>query len=212
MRVLGIETSCDETAAAVYDGDGRLACARAVQPDGPARDLRRRGAGTGLPRPCSQAVAAVGENGRRRRGGHATIDGVAYTAGPGLIGALLVGAAVARSFAFAWDMPASGCITWKVICWRPCWRRSRRSSLSWRCWSPADIRCSPQVAGRPVPDPGQFAGRCGRRSLRQDRQAARPAVSRRTALAALAEQGRPDVFRFPRPLTERPGLDFSSAA
>ena len=57
MRVLGIETSCDETAVAVYDGGARPARARGLQPGRPARGLWRGGARAGLPRPSAQVVA-----------------------------------------------------------------------------------------------------------------------------------------------------------
>src|SRR5690606_38783104 len=108
MRVLGIETSCDETAAAVYDSETGLRSHRlysqaplhaaygGVVPELASRDHVRK-----LLPLIDQALADAGlEPGQ--------IDGVAYTAGPGLAGALLVGASVARSLAFAWDRPAVG--------------------------------------------------------------------------------------------------------
>ena len=69
------------------------------------------------------------------------LDGVAYTAGPGLIGALLTGAALARSLAYAWRCPRWACIIWKATCWRRCSSRSRRRFRMWRCWSPAATPC-----------------------------------------------------------------------
>lgn len=50
------------------------------------------------------------------------IDAVAYTAGPGLVGALLVGATVGRSLAFARMCLPFLYTIWKVICWRRCWK------------------------------------------------------------------------------------------
>lgn len=108
MRVLGIETSCDETGVALYDTrEGLLAQALhsqvamherygGVVPELASRDHIRR-----LPRlvhqVCEQAGVAFG-----------SIDGFAYTAGPGLAGALLVGAAFAAASAFALGRPAIG--------------------------------------------------------------------------------------------------------
>ena len=108
MRVLGIETSCDETGVAVYDtaGGGLLAHALysqiklhqeygGVVPELASRDHVRKLL------PMVQKVVA-------EAGGADSLDGVAYTAGPGLVGALLVGACLGRSLAFAWGLPALG--------------------------------------------------------------------------------------------------------
>ncbi|MCH6572906.1 MAG: tRNA (adenosine(37)-N6)-threonylcarbamoyltransferase complex transferase subunit TsaD [Proteobacteria bacterium] len=105
MRVLGIETSCDETGVAVYDGDRGLVAnavysqvglhARygGVVPELASRDHVRKLT------PMLREVTA-------QAGGR--IDGIAYTAGPGLVGALMVGAAVAKSLAYGWQVPALG--------------------------------------------------------------------------------------------------------
>ncbi|TDJ09729.1 MAG: tRNA (adenosine(37)-N6)-threonylcarbamoyltransferase complex transferase subunit TsaD [Gammaproteobacteria bacterium] len=105
MRVLGIETSCDETGVAVYDGDHGLVAnavysqaglhARygGVVPELASRDHVRKLT------PMLREVTA-------QAGGR--IDGIAYTAGPGLVGALMVGAAVAKSLAYGWQVPALG--------------------------------------------------------------------------------------------------------
>ena len=107
-RVIGIETSCDETAVAVYDGRlGLLShCLYSqvelhrlyggVVPELASRDHVRR-----LLPLVREALAAAGTS-------PDDLDGVAYTAGPGLIGALLVGVSFARSLAYAWGKPALG--------------------------------------------------------------------------------------------------------
>jgi N6-L-threonylcarbamoyladenine synthase len=106
MRVLGIETSCDETGVAIYDSEaGLLAHGLFSQIDmhaeygGVVPELASRDHIRKLPaliRTCfKEAGLAWGD-----------IDGVAYTSGPGLIGALMVGATVGRSMAMAWDVPA----------------------------------------------------------------------------------------------------------
>ncbi|WP_447867291.1 tRNA (adenosine(37)-N6)-threonylcarbamoyltransferase complex transferase subunit TsaD [Rahnella bonaserana] len=106
MRVLGIETSCDETGIAVYDSEAGLLANQlysqvklhadygGVVPELASRDHVRKTI------PLIQA--ALKEAGLTAQ----DIDGVAYTAGPGLVGALLVGATIGRSLAFAWDVPA----------------------------------------------------------------------------------------------------------
>jgi N6-L-threonylcarbamoyladenine synthase len=108
MRVLGIETSCDETAAAVYDGQAGLlthelysqvalhATYGGVVPELASRDHVRRVV------PLAQRVLA------EARATLADLDGVAYTQGPGLAGALLVGASVASALAYALGKPAVG--------------------------------------------------------------------------------------------------------
>ena len=108
MRVLGIETSCDETAVAIYDGDRGLLANRVF-----SQIERHRPHGGVVPELASREHierllpmirAALAEAGLAPQ----AIDGIAYTAGPGLIGALLVGATVARSLAYAWGVPVLG--------------------------------------------------------------------------------------------------------
>lgn len=106
MRVLGIETSCDETGIAIYDDEKGLLANQlysqvklhadygGVVPELASRDHVRKTV------PLIQA--ALKESGLTAK----DIDAVAYTAGHGLVGALLVGATVGRSLAFARDVPA----------------------------------------------------------------------------------------------------------
>jgi N6-L-threonylcarbamoyladenine synthase len=108
MRVLGIETSCDDTGVALYDsGQGLLAHRLfsqtelhldygGVVPELASRDHIRKA----LP-----LIRAVMQEAKTRPD---QINGIAYTAGPGLAGALLVGAAVGRSLAHAWNVPCVG--------------------------------------------------------------------------------------------------------
>src|SRR5487761_2563085 len=108
MRILGIETSCDETGVAIYDADSGLLANRlhsqialhqaygGVVPELASRDHIRR------------LLPLVEEAMTEARSTPASIDGIAYTSGPGLIGALLVGAPFARSLAYAWGKPAMG--------------------------------------------------------------------------------------------------------
>jgi N6-L-threonylcarbamoyladenine synthase len=106
MKVLGIETSCDETGVAIYDTDrGLLAEVLASQielhrpfggivPELASRDHIARLSGL-VDEVLEQAGCAPGD-----------LDGIAYTAGPGLIGALMVGGAFAASTAYALGIPA----------------------------------------------------------------------------------------------------------
>ncbi|MET0378871.1 MAG: tRNA (adenosine(37)-N6)-threonylcarbamoyltransferase complex transferase subunit TsaD [Spongiibacteraceae bacterium] len=108
MRVLGIETSCDETGVAVYDSErGLLADViysqielhqqyGGVVPELASRDHIRKSL------PLIRQVLDEAHTAPE------AIDGVAFTAGPGLIGALMVGACIGRSVAYAWGVPAVG--------------------------------------------------------------------------------------------------------
>ena len=106
MKILGIETSCDETGIAIYDDKQGLIANQlysqiklhadygGVVPELASRDHIRKTV------PLIQAVL------KEANLCASDIDGVAYTAGPGLIGALMVGASIGRSLAYAWDVPA----------------------------------------------------------------------------------------------------------
>jgi len=108
MRILALESSCDESAVAVYDDRAGLLAHEihsqvdlhrvygGVVPELASRDHVRR-----LLPLTRAALSAAGTS-------PAELDGVAYTAGPGLIGALLTGAALGRSLAYAWNVPAIG--------------------------------------------------------------------------------------------------------
>jgi N6-L-threonylcarbamoyladenine synthase len=209
MRVLGIETSCDETAAAVYDGQQGLlaheiysqvalhAAYGGVVPELASRDHLRK-------------LLPLLEKVVNDSGGREAVDGVAYTCGPGLVGAVLVGAAVARSLAYAWGVPCVGVHHMEGHLLAPLLE--------------ADPPEFPFVAllvsgGHTLLARVEGIGRYELLGSSLD-DAAGEAFDKTAKLlglgypggpqlAALAEQGRPDVFRFPRPLTERPGLDFS---
>ncbi len=108
MRILGLETSCDDTGVAVYDTERGLLAHRlysqvalhldygGVVPELASRDHIRKL--LPLIRAVLNEAGVAGEE----------LDGIAYTAGPGLAGALLVGAAVGSSLATAWNIPAVG--------------------------------------------------------------------------------------------------------
>jgi N6-L-threonylcarbamoyladenine synthase len=209
VRVLGIETSCDETGVAVVDTRrGLLAHALysqvalhaefgGVVPELASRDHVRK-----LLPLVKQVLADAGTE-------PGELDGVAYTAGPGLIGALLVGACVGRSLAWAWGVPAVGVHHMEGHLLAPMLESRRRSSRSSPCSCPAGTACWSRSAGwgatacwaRPSTTPP------GRPSTRPPRCSGW--ATRGPALARLAEQGRPGRLRLPRPMLNRPGLDFS---
>ena len=108
MRVLGIETSCDETGVAIYDEQQGLLSHQlysqvklhadygGVVPELASRDHVRK------------LVPLIKESLQEANCSAKDIDGIAFTKGPGLVGALLVGSSVARSLAYAWNKPAVG--------------------------------------------------------------------------------------------------------
>ena len=105
MRVLGIETSCDETAAAVVE-DGRRALSDVVSTQ---IEIHRRWGGV-VPELASrnhvvQVMPVVDEALSRAGVGPEGVDAIAVTSGPGLVGALLVGVQVAKALALAWEKP-----------------------------------------------------------------------------------------------------------
>ena len=106
MRILGIETSCDETGIAIYDDVQGIMAHQlysqiavhadygGVVPELASRDHVRK---------TIPLIKAVLEEANLTP---QDLDGVAYTAGPGLVGALLVGCSIGRSLAYGWDLPA----------------------------------------------------------------------------------------------------------
>lgn len=108
MRVLGLESSCDETGVAIYDSEkGLLAHALHSQ-----IELHRRHGGV-VPELASRdhinyLIPLVEEVLSKAHLNKSELDAVAYTAGPGLVGALLVGSCFAKSFAYGCNIPALG--------------------------------------------------------------------------------------------------------
>ena len=106
MKVLGIESSCDETGVAIYDDEKGLLSHQLVsqiklhaQYGGVVPELASRDH-------IRAAVPLIKEALKEANVTKDDITAVAYTAGPGLVGALMVGATVARSLAYAWNKPA----------------------------------------------------------------------------------------------------------
>jgi N6-L-threonylcarbamoyladenine synthase len=210
MKVLGIETSCDETAAAIYDSDRGLlahqlfsqvdmhAAYGGVVPELASRDHVRK-------------LVPLIEGALRDAGVTASdIDGVAYTAGPGLVGALLVGASVARSLAFAWDKPAVGVHHLEGHLLAPMLEEDAPSFpflallVSGGHTLLAEVRGigDYQIIGSSVDDAAGEAFDKTAKLLGLGYPGG-------PALAKLADSGQPGRFKFPRPMLDRPGLDLS---
>jgi N6-L-threonylcarbamoyladenine synthase len=210
MLVLGIESSCDETGVALYDSEKGLlghllhsqvklhASYGGVVPELASRDHVRK--------LIPLIDELLGKTGLQRR----DIEAVAYTRGPGLVGALLVGAAAASSLAWALDVPVVGVHHMEGHLLAPMLDTERPGF--------------PFVAllvsgGHTQLVEVQGVGRY--RMLGESVDDAAGEAFDKTAkmlglpypggpeLAKLALQGNPDRFRFPRPMTDRPGLDFS---
>ncbi len=210
MRILAIETSCDESAVAVLDEQRGLLSHElwsqvdlhrafgGVVPELASRDHLRR-----LLPLLRTALDAAGTRAEE-------IEGVAYTAGPGLVGALLTGAALARSLSFGWRVPAIGIHHLEGHLLAPMLEDP----------TPPFPHIALLVSGGhtmliEVRAIGDY------RVLGQTRDDAAGEAFDKTAkllglpypggpeLAQLAERGHPGRYSFPRPMLDRPGFEFS---
>jgi N6-L-threonylcarbamoyladenine synthase len=210
MLILGIETSCDETGVALYDAErGLLAHALysqahihaeygGVVPEIASRDHVRK-----LVPLLEECLADAGCT-------RADIDAVAYTAGPGLVGALLVGASAGRAMAAALDVPAVAVHHMEGHLLAPLLEDD----------PPGFPFVALLVSGGhsmlvEVAEIGRY------RVLGETLDDAAGEAFDKTAkllglgypggpaLERAARGGNPDKYRFPRPMTDRPGLEFS---
>lgn len=210
MIVLGIETSCDETGVALYKRGTGLLVQRlysqipihapygGVVPELASRDHIRK-----LLPMVEATLAEAGLQGK-------DLAGVAYTAGPGLIGALLVGATVAEGLAFGWGIPAIAIHHMEA----------HLLAVMLEDPAPAFPFVALLVSGGhtmlvEVAAPGVY------KVLGQTLDDAAGEAFDKTAkllglpypggpaLAELASRGQADHFDFPRPMLNRPGLEFS---
>ncbi|CAI1837625.1 t(6)A37 threonylcarbamoyladenosine biosynthesis protein [Serratia quinivorans] len=210
MRVLGIETSCDETGIAVYDDQAGLLANQlysqvklhadygGVVPELASRDHVRKTV------PLIQAAL------KEANLSAADIDGVAYTAGPGLVGALLVGATIGRALAFAWGVPAVPVHHMEGHLLAPMLEDNPPafpfvallvSGGHTQLISVTGIG-QYQLLGESVDDAAGEAFDKTAKLLGLDYPGG-------PMLSKMAQQGAAGRFTFPRPMTDRPGLDFS---
>ena len=210
MRILGIETSCDETGVAIYDEEKGLIANQlhtqialhadygGVVPELASRDHIRKLA------PLLQAALQEA---------HLTakdIDSIAYTSGPGLVGALLVGSTVARSLAYAWNIPAIGVHHMEGHLLAPMLEENPPHfpfvALLVSGGHTQLVRVDGvgryELLGESIDDAAGEAFDKTAKLLGLDYPGG-------AALARLALKGTPNRFAFPRPMTDRPGLDFS---
>ena len=210
MLILGLETSCDETGVALYDTErGLLANALfsqvdihveygGVVPELASRDHVRKT----LPL-IEEVLAEAGCSG-------SDIDGVAYTAGPGLVGALMVGATLARALAWGWGVPVLGIHHMEGHLLAPMLEEEHPQYPFVALLVSGGHTQLVRVDGI-----GRY------RMLGESLDDAAGEAFDKTAkmlglpypggphIARLAESGDPDRFDFPRPMVNRPGLDFS---
>lgn len=210
MIVLGIETSCDETGVALYDSDAGLrahvlfsqveihAEYGGVVPEIASRDHVRK-----LLPLINQCLEKAGL-------ARTDIDAVAYTAGPGLIGALLVGTATGRSIAMALGVPALAVNHMEGHLLAPMLEADQPAVpfvallVSGGHTMLVEVRAIGEyrILGETLDDSAGEAFDKTAKLLGLGYPGG-------PALAKLAEQGDAERFRFPRPMTDRPGLDFS---
>lgn len=210
MRILGIETSCDETGVAIYDETRGLVANQlytqialhadygGVVPELASRDHIRKTAP--LIQAALQEANLTADD----------IDGIAYTCGPGLVGALLVGSTIARSLAYAWNIPAIGVHHMEGHLLAPMLEENAPHfpfvALLVSGGHTQLVRVDGvgryEVLGESIDDAAGEAFDKTAKLLGLDYPGG-------AALSRLAENGTLGRFTFPRPMTDRPGLDFS---
>jgi N6-L-threonylcarbamoyladenine synthase len=210
MRVLGIETSCDETGIALFDSEqGLLADVLysqvaiheeygGVVPELASRDHVRKA----LPL-LEEVLAEAGCTGK-------DLDAIAYTAGPGLVGALMVGATLARSLALGWNIPVLGVHHMEGHLLAPMLEDERPEfpfvALLVSGGHTQLVRVDGigryLMLGESLDDAAGEAFDKAAKMLGE----AYPGGPR---IARLAAAGNRERFEFPRPMVNRPGLDFS---
>lgn len=210
MRILGFETSCDETGVAIYDSEQGL-MAHALH----SQVQTHKEYGGVVPELASrdhiQHIVALSTQALDEAGiAPTSIDAIAYTQGPGLVGALLVGASFAKALAYAWGIPALAIHHMEGHLLAAFLEQDQ----------PEFPFLALLVSGGHtqiilVEDIGKYA------ILGESIDDAAGEAFDKTAkllgldypggplLAKLAEQGTANRFNFPRPMLDRPGLDFS---
>ncbi len=210
MRILGIETSCDETGIAIYDEEKGIMSHRlysqikvhadygGVVPELASRDHVRKT----IPL-VKEVLAEAGISPNE-------LDGVAYTAGPGLVGALLVGCSIGRSLAYGWDLPAVPVHHMEGHLLAPMLEDDVPEfpfvallvSGGHTMLVRVDGIGKYELLGESVDDAAGEAFDKTAKLLGLDYPGG-------PVLAKMAQNGTPGRFKFPRPMTDRPGLDFS---
>jgi N6-L-threonylcarbamoyladenine synthase len=213
MRVLGIETSCDETGVAIYDAKAGLlghllhsqvdlhAEYGGVVPELASRDHVRK------------LLPLVRQLMQQTRSQASDINAIAYTAGPGLVGALLVGAAFSASLAWAWKIPSIGVHHMEAHLLAALLEESAGEAIKFPFL--ALLVSGGHTLLVNVSDLGRYQvlgesldDAVGEAFDKTAKLLGLPYPGG-AALAKLAEKGRPGRFVFPRPMLDRSNLDFS---
>ncbi|ASD66019.1 tRNA (adenosine(37)-N6)-threonylcarbamoyltransferase complex transferase subunit TsaD [Pseudoalteromonas piscicida] len=210
MRILGIESSCDETGIAIYDDEQGLLAHQlysqvkvhadygGVVPELASRDHVRKTI------PLIEAAFAEAGCGPK------DLDGIAYTAGPGLVGALLVGTSIGRSLAFGWGISAVAVHHMEGHLLAPMLEDDKPDfpfvALLVSGGHTMMVKVSGigeyEVLGESVDDAAGEAFDKTAKLLGLDYPGG-------PMLAKMATKGKAGRFTFPKPMTDRPGLDFS---
>ena len=210
MRVLGIESSCDETAIAIYDSEAGLIGHKIFS----QIPIHREYGGV-VPELASRdhihkALPLIKETLKEAGCKKTDIDGIAYTAGPGLAGALLAGAAIGRSLAWALQIP---CIQVHHMEGHLLAPLIENPDIQFPFLTLLVSGGHTQIIESKKLGEYQLLGE----SLDDAIGEAFDKTAKMLGLPypggpeieKLAKQGRKDKYRFPRPMTDRPGLDFS---
>lgn len=210
MKILGIETSCDETGVAIYDTEKGLLADElfsqvalhaqygGVVPELASRDHIRK---------ISPLITSVLEHAQLSM---QDLEGIAYTSGPGLIGALMVGASVGRSLAWGLGIPALAVHHMEGHLLAPMLEENPPKfpfiallvSGGHTMLVNVEAIGKYQILGESLDDAAGEAFDKTAKMLGLDYPGG-------PILAALAEQGETGLYDFPRPMVNRPGLDFS---
>jgi N6-L-threonylcarbamoyladenine synthase len=208
--VIGIETSCDETGIAIYDGQkGLLADSLYSQIavhtlyGGVVPELASRNH-------ILKILPLLKETLKKAHLNLSEIDGIAYCAGPGLAGALLVGATLGRSLAWALDIPALGVHHMEAHLLAPMLEEDPPEfpfiallvSGGHTLLAKVEGLGQYEILGESLDDAAGEAFDKIAKLLGLDYPGG-------PAIAQLAEKGHPNRFHFPRPMLDKPGLDFS---
>jgi len=209
-RVLGIETSCDDTGVAIYDSEqGLLAHALysqiethqeygGVVPELAARDHIRK------------VIPLVDSLLKQTNCDKASINGIAYTKGPGLAGALLAGSAVAKGLAFAWNIPAIGVHHMEGHMLAPMLEDSAPEFPFVALLVSGGHTLLAEVKGiGEYTILGQTLDDAVGEAFDKTAKILGLGYPGGPAIARAAEGGDPTRFKFPRPMIDRPGMAFS---
>lgn len=210
MRVLGIETSCDETGVAIYDSEQGILAERLYSQialhkefGGVVPELASRDHVVKL-LPLIDGV--LNDAGLKKD----DLDGIAYTSGPGLVGALMVGAATAQSLAYLWGVPAIGVHHMEGHLLAPMLEDNAPQfplvallvSGGHTQLVLVDAIGEYELLGESLDDAAGEAFDKAAKMLGLSYPGG-------PAIAKCAEAGNPKAYDFPRPMVGKPGLDFS---